>query len=441
MKTRFLMSLLLAFFVSCSSDDSTPTGTNTNQNGEENSSSSKNEDSSKSGDSEGKSGSKESAMKGTLNFPSNKSTSAVDKMYNNWIDRYYVTFNEEIKPEDYDYLNENKLEWLKVSGRIKFDTPSQTVSEGIGYGMLLTVFQEDQKRFDALMNYYLAWRVSVKSESYFMNWKIDGFQSVKGQGSATDADIDIVAALLVAYEKWGDKKYKQYALENASSIYRDEVWSSTKLLIPGDGGLFGTGNVYNISYFSLAALRLLAEYDDNKDHKWKDVLEASIEYMQKVQKAGNGLWPDWSDADGKPTDAGNGATTTRDGAYKYFGLEGVRIPFRLVWDYLWFGDDRVKSMIKTAAEFIYKQVDGNIDKVKSTYIYQGTDTETHGVGGIGFKSAFCSLLMIDSKYASNLSACNTTVLEKALPNDTKYFQPSLQMLYAMLLNGKIARYK
>ena len=34
--------------------------------------------------------------------------------------------------------------------RIKFDNPSETVSEGIGYGMLLSVYAADKTLFDGL---------------------------------------------------------------------------------------------------------------------------------------------------------------------------------------------------------------------------------------------------------------------------------------------------
>ena len=434
MKTPLLLSLLLAFFVACTSD-STTANPATPEGGEpgnpSNPGSSENP-----GNTDNPGSNSGKAMKGALYFPSTMNVAAVDQMYSNWIGRYYVTFSEEVNPADLDYYNEFKLPWLKISARIKYDTPEQTVSEGVGYGMLLAAFQGDKTRFDAIMNYYLAWRVSPESGSYFMNWKINGFRAIKGGGSATDADIDIVAALLVAYEKWGEAQYLQYAKENAGSIYRDEVNSSTHLFTPGNA--FTKSDVYNISYFSLAALHMLVEYD--KDHDWNTVLEASITYMKKVQDAGNGLWPDWSDASGVPTDAGNGATTSRNGANKYFGLEGIRIPFRLVWDYYWFGDERVKSMISKAAAYTYAQVGGDVKKAKSSYIYQGTDTEVHGLGGRGFEAAFCALAMVDAQYADYLATCNNVVLNRALPNSgTDYFEPSIQMLYAMLLNGKVAR--
>jgi hypothetical protein len=46
-------------------------------------------------------------------------------------------------------------------------------------------------------------------------------------------------------------------------------------------------------------------------------LEASIEYMKKVQDAGNGLWPDWSDVNGAPKDPENGSEALQKEIYDF----------------------------------------------------------------------------------------------------------------------------
>ena len=63
--------------------------------------------------------------------------------------------------------------------RIKFDTPGETVSEGIAYGMLIMVFMDSttndtQDEFDKLWNYYN----NFPNENGLMHWKISGFSSI-----------------------------------------------------------------------------------------------------------------------------------------------------------------------------------------------------------------------------------------------------------------------
>src|ERR1035437_2647742 len=71
--------------------------------------------------------------------------------------------------------------------RVLFDDGSSTVSEGIGYGMLLSVYAADKAVFDGLWAYYKA---NMDGNS-IMNWKISGCSGVTGANGATDADVDV----------------------------------------------------------------------------------------------------------------------------------------------------------------------------------------------------------------------------------------------------------
>lgn len=437
MKKLFIFSCAVALSMwGCSSDDTTPSAVAPTD-----SSNSATPDNPGNPDNPGE-GSSASPQGGTVFYPSNKNVDGANAFYNGWMTNFYVSFSEEVAPADEVYYSDSKLPLLRQSARIKFDQPSYTVSEGIGYGMLVAAFQGDKARYDALMNYYLAFRYSPDAGDYYMMWKITGFKTGLGS-SATDADLDIAASLLVAHEKWGapngDNTYLQHAIEEGSSIMRKEVNATTHLAVPAnDGAILSTGAVYNISYFSLVAFKLLSIYDTDRSAQWNQTLEASIEYMKKVQDAGNGLWPDWSDVDGNPKDPENGSSTGQ--LCDHWGLEGVRIPWRLVWYYAWFGDDRVKAMIQKAAEFAVGITGGDINMTLNRYKYQG-EVQTSGVGGgsAAYKGAFCALGMIDSKYADFLASCNDNLLNTPLASGTNYFAPSIQLLYLQLLNGNMSR--
>jgi len=60
-----------------------------------------------------------------------------------------------------DAYNQWKTDYVASCGgtspevfRVKFDTPTETVSEGIAYGMLLSVYAADKALFDGLWQYY-----------------------------------------------------------------------------------------------------------------------------------------------------------------------------------------------------------------------------------------------------------------------------------------------
>jgi endoglucanase len=122
--------------------------------------------------------------------------------------------------------------------RIKYDTPDHTVSEGIAYGMLIFVYMENgtnntQPKFDKLYAYY---KHFGRFNGYLMEWKINGFSSVNLDGSATDADVDVALALLMAHKQWGSAGNVNYIAEAEAllaEIYNRQV-NSQNLIKPGD---------------------------------------------------------------------------------------------------------------------------------------------------------------------------------------------------------------
>ncbi|MBP5582588.1 MAG: hypothetical protein J6X43_01370, partial [Bacteroidales bacterium] len=115
-------------------------------------------------------------------------------------------------------------------GRIRFDDEKFTVSEGIGYGMLIYVYMTSetndlcQERFDKLYAYYKRW----SNGNGVMNWKIEGFESVNSYNGATDADLDVALALCLAAKQWGSSDNYVYAEEAEKlldAIYKKEVGS------------------------------------------------------------------------------------------------------------------------------------------------------------------------------------------------------------------------
>src|SRR5437762_932134 len=115
---------------------------------------------------------------------------------------------------------------------------NSTVSEGIGYGMLIAVFmggKDDQMLFDDLWNYS---QKHLDGPNNLMNWSIasDG-SGVPGKGAATDADEDIAFALLMADKQWGSAgtlNYLNLAKAQINNIWLHEIVDS-KLAGPGDG--------------------------------------------------------------------------------------------------------------------------------------------------------------------------------------------------------------
>jgi Glycosyl hydrolases family 8 len=69
----------------------------------------------------------------------------------------------------YNVFKSAYLENCGSNIRVKWDDVSKTVSEGIGYGMLLAVYANDKASFDGLYNYYK----SFLNDDGLMHWQIN----------------------------------------------------------------------------------------------------------------------------------------------------------------------------------------------------------------------------------------------------------------------------
>ncbi|MDR2581418.1 MAG: hypothetical protein LBC85_10565 [Fibromonadaceae bacterium] len=379
----------------------------------------------------------------------NQNAGRIQEMYNAWLSMYYVTFEEEAAQGVFN--PDNAPERVHGTARIKsaYGTcvnGTCTVSEAIGYGMILTALMADWEKFDRLLAYSKAWRVSGTA---LMRWEMVNFRSGSG-GSATDADIDIVAALFIAYQKTNNQSYKNDAIEIGASIYQHEVHETSKLILPamksenwGNASRppiinIGAGNLYNVSYMSLPAIKMLAEYD--KERNWGAVLEANLAYMERVQNVGAGLWPDWSDANGAATDPNNTSNsilTASDGSrvnsWESYYKEGPRIPWRIAWYYHWYGDPRAKAMLDKGMDFLRSRGIEAPNQIGEFYSHDGLKSSPHT--NIMVWPSLCALGMGNSANQNWLNSCNDRILGGFNPQIRQYYPMSLQLIYAMLLNG------
>lgn len=395
-------------------------------------------------------------------LPAGASKSTVEGWYTAWKDTYFITYEDQIAmgavSTDFDEL-------LAGSGRITWDPNSMcaidgvtdvnkmrgcTVSEGIGYGMLIAYFQKDWDTFHRLWKYSKFYRLS--EDVQLTSWMTLTFRwNPVDWSSATDADLDIATALLLAsYDMETENpdratRYKADAIEIAKAIYEHEVDSDSKLILPGNTPMWKTGpgsDSYNPSYFAPVALRMFAEFDKSND--WKAVLDANYKYMHALQAKGNGLFPDWSDRTTiEPRLSGNGSDIK---SYDTFGKESVRIPWRLAWDYAWYKSEDSKKMLSKMADFMIAQTGGSISAISDkTYPFWDKTDPTHSTSAVvkQYLAAYC-LMGMTGDHKEWLDKCVTNFNSNAsVANASKssysYFSHILQMMFGQLMNGKYIR--
>ena len=318
-----------------------------------------------------------------------------------------------------------------------------TVSEGMGYGMLLAYFNGDDATFNSLWNYTRAFR--DYEGTGLMPWITYSFHySTPDNSSATDADLDIATSLILMYYKTGNAMYLQDALVYVNALWNLEVNPANLLLYSGNTDLWKINDpAYNLSYFSPVAIRLFAMVDPA--HNWTGVLNAMYAYMQKVQNAGTGVFPDWSNEAGVAVNPPNNSAAN---TYWTFNKESVRIPWRIAWDYYWYQDPRAATILAKLNTFISDKAKGDPNDMALAVNYSwnldvGKDKNNPSVSSEWY-AAWCATGIAGN--AAWLNTCtmgmNNTVHANGLPlwnSKSSYFSDILFTMYSGLLNGLFVR--
>jgi endo-1,4-beta-D-glucanase Y len=190
---------------------------------------------------------------------------------------------------------------------------NRTVSEGIGYGMLIAVYFADKTVFDELWAY-----ASAHMSNGLMSWQIDSTGAlVNGDThSATDADEDMAWALLMADKQWGGT-YLSSATTLIKAIRAEEVSSTFQL----QGGDFTGGP----TYYDYAAPAYYAGFATaTGDASWNQIFTAEYTQLIGVQNGTTGLTPDSNETSS-------------------FSYDAVRSPWRIGVDYSWQGTAQAQT--------------------------------------------------------------------------------------------------
>jgi endo-1,4-beta-D-glucanase Y len=318
-----------------------------------------------------------------------------------------------------------------------------TVSEGIGYGMLIAVYMNDQHLFDELWKYEQQWL----NPNGLMDWRIKADGSGRlGTGAATDADEDMAFALVLADKQWGGKGSLSDSYANIAKTQIDNIWKHEiidgKLANASDNAFGGWGFI-NISYFAPAYYRVFKDVSGNNG--WDDVIKTVYDtlddaLMHTNTPQDNGLVPAWWDAMGKQAKA-NG-----DGR-SWYQYDSCRTPFRIALDWCWNGEARAQAyMTKTSAFFSSVGADALVDG----YNLDGSPHPQYAVNGdggsalVGQSAAFMGPAavgaMVDRKYRGFMDAAYKKLKGLDLVVGGTYYDDSWNVMSLLMLSANFLDY-
>ncbi len=319
-----------------------------------------------------------------------------------------------------------------------------TVSEGHGYGMLITAFMaghEPRAReiFDGLVRYYRAHPSAINPRLMAWNQVTSCINNPDGgNDSATDGDLDIAQALLLADAQWGSQgeiNYRAEALALIAAIKKDEINPTTWTVKLGDWSAPKGKHYFGTRPSDFMGDHFRCFQSATGDADWKRVTDTCyriIAEMQTKHSPSTGLIPDFvADANTTPVPAkAKFLEGAHDGHYSY---NSCRVPFRLGVDFLLTGEPRAKVALDRINNWIKSATAGKPDAIRAGYKLDGKlinkDDRT-----MAFTACFGVGAMSDAAHQEWLNALWSDIAASDSKYD-RYFGRTLKMLCLIALSG------
>ncbi len=326
---------------------------------------------------------------------------------------------------------------------------SITVSEAHGYGMLALVMLADadpeaKDLFDGMVRFFLDHPAT--SDPGLMAWNQvegcdNGAEVVGGSNSATDGDLDIAYALLLADSKWGSTgafDYRALAQRTLDAILAHDVAGQGDFVQIGDWVETGDDATYafttRTSDFMLSHFRAFAEATGND--RWLRVRDETYDIVASIVQRfspGRGLAPDFVvGLPDHPQPAPSGFLEGEfDGDYSW---NAARYPWRVGLDYLLYGEKRAYEALAPLNAFIQTSTCGDPTEIASTYLLDGRIPPDQSRNPMAFVSMFAVGAMIDRKNQKWLDALWSDMLDSDL-SDEDYFGNTLKLMAMIAVTG------
>ena len=319
---------------------------------------------------------------------------------------------------------------------VKFNTSYAAVSEGIGYGMLITPIMEGYDSnahaiFDGLFKFARS-KPAFMVDPSLMDWRINNNCSSAGDGyNAMDGDLDIAMGLLMADRQWGSNgaiNYKAEAIKTITAL-KNKNMSPNGYTMGGPHADLSRTSDYMITHFR-------AFKKATGDAYWDTAINKSFELMSLMQKnfaPTTGLVPDFIvGLPGNPVPSpGNQIESATEG---FFAWNACRNPWRLASDYVTSGDTRSRDVTAKIMDFLNKTTGGNPALIAMGYKLDGTPLSTPTVDWTSpsFAGPATAGAMVDGRFQPFLNSLwNLDVTHPA----TGYYDYELQMLSMIVASG------
>jgi endo-1,4-beta-D-glucanase Y len=326
--------------------------------------------------------------------------------------------------------------YLVLSGQ----SQSKTVSEAHGYGMLIMAFMaghdpDAKKYFDGMYQYYLAHQSA--NTPFLMAWSQNqSCANNQGPDSATDGDLDIAYALLLADRQWGSGgaiNYLAAAGKIIDAIRAGDVDSSAHWILLGDWAAPGDDQYDATRTSDFMPGHLDSFHAATGDGDWNTLLGAEYTMVGKLQQSfasGTGLLPDFVVTPNNPSPAPSGFLEgSSDGRY---GYNACRDPWRLGVHFITKGDARAKTAVTKLNSWIAGATGGNPEGIHAGYQLNGNSSSGSDYVDMCFVAPFGVAAMVSS---SNQGWLNSVWDFTVDTGPQGYYQDTVKLLSMIAMSG------
>lgn len=349
---------------------------------------------------------------------------------------------EELNQDVYNYFNYWKRNHVRESN---WNTPGGgyyvymqgtggsgeeiTTSEAHGYGMMIFALMGDKEYFDGMFNMFDKHRSTSNSNN--MSWVIHKTEDTAyDEGSATDGDMDVAYALLLAHDVWGSNGGINYLAEAKQIITygikaSDMSTYSNRVMM----GEFDT-DPYSTRASDWMAGHLRAYYDATGDSFWlnaADEIYYLIGAITQNYSPWTGLMPDFI-VNENPQPAPQWFLNEYQDTDQYM-WNSCRYPWRITLDYAHYGTPEAKAAMKKTLDWLTWATDNNPSNIKSGYSLDGSVINDYF--NQAFAAPFIAAAITDPDYQYYLNS-GWDVLNSSY---TSYYGDSINLLCMLLISG------
>lgn len=310
----------------------------------------------------------------------------------------------------------------------------QTLSEGMAWGMLITVYMDNATNSTrALFDGFNTYRSAYTNKNGFMLWRIRNDGVTNSTGPAIEADQNMALALLMAHYQWGSDSgtdYRSQACTLLTNLMSKCVVKPQYVIKPGDS--WGGTNLLHPCAWNVGYYKPFAEFTG--DTRWNTVLNSHLNLIGYFYtNYTTGLMPHWCTINGLPT--GHADPYFADYTYEYDACQ-TALKYSLYFLWNGGGSSLPYEQCNRLAGWINTKTGGNPDNIRDNYNLDGTLGPNAQYNSICFAGTFGVAAMSDPVHQAWINTLYNKLRNRnPSPSPTEYYNTLIQMVSMLVMSG------